>query len=603
MGSFASLLGGLATGARDEYSKIDEANRADKRAKDKQIADAILKDLQTNDQLTPAEQEHHFRTFLDLSGVKDKKVVDGLVNHSQYHRQKMAELDRQQGYGKQQPELGGGTPSSAGGTIPGADGAPDVTLPEMPMAPTGGLPQLPPPPEGFQPKTVGQLKFEESRDRVAQSKKDAADAARQAAREAAMGSIEDKIDILKKYDGTPMEAEVRYLVGAAPKSTAGSGVAGAFVTGNGTRGSDLIEILRRQGAPQEKLDQVDPKKLYTLTVGHDKTTVTAFYPKEESAVGTGHEASGDQVLAMGIQQDRGGAPVVKGGTYTIIHSGQGGGILGVIPTAQLATYAQQHKVNFSVTNDGIVETPYTESSSTQKGLPNTPAGGAVPQVAPPVPTGPSAPGTTASAPQGRAATPSTPLPQSPNARPTPGPPAPPNPFTDTIKPGTIIGQKPLTQGEFTNLNNAKQGLRALEKLKDKIEADPAVLLKAAIPGSPGARLFAAWKNELSDIITRLRTGAALNEEEQKFYQGQMPGLLDLVGQKVEPGLIEDKLKIYDGLFNGVLSQYGRRAASGYSPEAVRSMRVTLIAPNGEVGEFTPDKAKILLSKGARIVGK
>src|SRR6185295_1893012 len=129
----------------------------------------------------------------------------------------------------------------------------------------------------------------------------------------------------------------------APKSTAGSGVAGAFVTGNGTRGKDLKEILRRQGADQAKLDSVDDSKLYTLVTGHDKSTITAFYPKEESAVGTGHEASGTQVKAMGLTTDRGGAPIVDGGTYTIIHSAQGGGILGAIPTAQLATYSQQHK--------------------------------------------------------------------------------------------------------------------------------------------------------------------------------------------------------------------------------------------------------------------
>jgi hypothetical protein len=465
------------------------------------------------------------------------------------------------------------------------------------MAPTGGLPQLPAPPEGFQPKTAGQLRYEEAQPRIHQAEHDKAEAARQEARAAAEGAIEDKIAILKKYDGTPMESEVRYLVGAAPRSTAGSGVAGAFVTGNGTRGKDLKEILRRQGKSPAELESVDDNKLYTLVTGHDKTTITAFYPKEESAVGTGHEASGAQVKAMGIQTDRGGAPVVDGGTYTIIHSGQGGGILGVIPTAQLATYAKKNNVNFSVTNDGIVETPYTETSVTQKGLPNTPAGGTVPQAAPAA----GIPGAPA-----RTATPSTPLPSSPsgaNSRPTPGTPAPPNPFTGSPKIGTIIGQKPLTQGEFTNLNNAKQGLRALDKLKEKIEADPSILLKAAIPGSPGARLFATWKNELSDIITRLRTGAALNEEEQHFYQSQMPGLLDLVGQKVEPNLVEDKLKIYDGLFNGVLTQYGRRAASGYSPEAVRSMRVTLMAPNGEVGEFSPEQAKILLGKGARIVGK
>lgn len=590
MGSFASLLGGLATGARDAYKDYSDTKQKQEFENNKLVAEAIHQRLTTDDSLQFSEQDHLFDQYLQLHGIKDKKVRDGLRNAAGYHRQAMAEAERKAGYGKQQPELGGGDQSSAPGVTQGADGAPDVSLPPMPMAPTAGIPQLPAPPEGYQTKTAGQLKFEESQPRVVQAEKDKANAQRQAIRQGKTDSLEDDFALFKKYEGTDMEDEARYKLGMAPRSVSGSGVAGAFVPGNGTRGTDLIEIYRRQGKTPQQIEAMGiiPSKLYGLVVGHDKTTVVNHIAKEESAVGTGHEASGTQVKALGLTTDRGGAPIVDGGTYTIIHSAQGGGILGAIPTAQLATYSQQHKVNFSVTSDGIVETPYTENSSTQKGLPNTPAGGAVPL------------------PGGKTPTPSTPLPQSPmgaNGRPTPGPPAPPNPYTETVKPGTVIGQKPLTQGEFTNLNNAKQGLRSLEKLKAKIESDPSVLLKASIPGSPGARLFATWKNELSDIITRLRTGAALNEEEQHFYQSQMPGLLDLIGQKVEPKLIEDKLKIYDGLFNGVVTQYGRRAAGGYSPEAVRAAHISLMAPNGEVMDVPVDQTQYWLKKGAKIVGR
>ena len=472
----------------------------------------------------------------------------------------------------------------------------------MPLPQTASLPQLPAPPEGFQPKTAGQLRFEESQPRILQAEAAKQNAIRQAQRTQRRDEIGDKLEDMKAIDNDPSlsdeEKERRYAI-LGVKRPGGSGVAGAFVTGNGTRGKDLIEIMKRQGAKSEVLETIDPNKLYTLVTGHDKATITNFYPKEESAIGTGKEASGAQVLAMGFTTDKGGAPVQPGGTYTILHSAQGGAPIGVIPTAQLATYAQQHKVNFSVTNDGIVETPYTESTTTQKGLPNTAVGGAVPAQLPegsPKPVGSAA----------KSATPSTPLP-SPSfgteTRPSPGRPAPPNPYTDTLKPGTIIGQKPLTAGEFTAVNNAKQGLRALDTLRKKIEDNPNVLLRAAIPGSPGARLFATWKNELSDIITRLRTGAALNEEEQHFYQSQMPGLMDLLGQKIEPGLIEDKLKIYDGLFNGVITQYGRRTASGFSPEAIRSTTVTLMAPDGEVRDFPLEQAGRLIKSGAKIVGK
>ena len=214
MGSFLPLLGGLSEGASEAYGKYADEKRQTKTANDRLAANAILQDLKTNEEHTPEEQEVLQRHYFKLLGV-DNKVADAVVAHSSYHRQAMAENARQAGYGKQQPELGGGTLDSAGGTIQGADGAPDVSLPPMPMAPTAGLPQIPAPP--FQPKTSGQINFEESQPRVIQAEHDKAAAVRQEARDAAIGSIDDKIDILKKYDGTPMEQEVRQLVGAAPK--------------------------------------------------------------------------------------------------------------------------------------------------------------------------------------------------------------------------------------------------------------------------------------------------------------------------------------------------------------------------------------------------
>ena len=186
--------------------------------------------------------------------------------------------------------------------------------------------------------------------------------------------------------------------------------------------------------------------------------------------------------------------------------------------------------------------PVTESRTTGKDLPETPSTSGTP---------------------GRI-TPSTPLPTAPSQIKQP---TGPDPYKSSFRVGQIVGGKPLTQGEFTALNNARQGLRSIEKMKEKLAKDPAVLAKAAIPGSPGARLFTSYKKELADIITRLRTGAALNEEEQRFYQGQMPSVLDLVGQSMEPGLINAKLKIYEDLFHGVAQQSGRRAVGGYMPGA------------------------------------
>ena len=111
-----------------------------------------------------------------------------------------------------------------------------------------------------------------------------------------------------------------------------------------------------------------------------------------------------------------------------------------------------------------------------------------------------------------------------------------------------------------NIENAQSGLRALAKVRGmlfdkegKLSAKGKdLLLKGAIPGSLGAREFAAIRNEMMDVLTRLRTGAALNQNEQEFYAGQMPGALDIT----EPEAIKSKLKILEDMFNGLSG--GRR---------------------------------------------
>ena len=92
--------------------------------------------------------------------------------------------------------------------------------------------------------------------------------------------------------------------------------------------------------------------------------------------------------------------------------------------------------------------------------------------------------------------------------------------------------------------NARSGLRAIDTV-ESILKDPAVLAQASIPGSIGARKFAAARREMVDVITRLRTGAALNEGEQKFYHNQAPTLLDLTDKEA----IAYKIGLFRDLFN------------------------------------------------------
>lgn len=417
MGSFSSLLGGLATGARDEYSKIDEANRASKRAKDKSIADAILKDLQTNEQLTPDEQENHFRTFLDLNGVKDKKVVEGLINHSQYHRNKMAEFERQQGYNKQQPQLGGDQQTAPETTVAGADGAPDVTLPAMPMAPTAGLPQLPPPPSGFQPKTTGQLKFEESEPRVRQAENDKQAAIRQEALDAKLQGFEGSMAFIKKYEGTPEEGMARQLAGAAPK---GVGAKSRALAGT-MSGAAVIKELDAQGKDSSG---INPTSSYRASVDADGKVLPDSIHETEQPTRAGTASLGSYWIKM-FPTDASGSPVVENSMYVPIRTLNGGRIINVIPVTELGSQriAQNYKT-VTMLDGSPSLVPVTEVSATVKtagGQPIQNGPGVTPanaQVAGPVPSSPGTPNTrpasvarpTPGQPIPRSATPSTPLP-------------------------------------------------------------------------------------------------------------------------------------------------------------------------------------------------
>lgn len=106
--------------------------------------------------------------------------------------------------------------------------------------------------------------------------------------------------------------------------------------------------------------------------------------------------------------------------------------------------------------------------------------------------------------------------------------------------------------------NAESGLRNLEKIRARLRSDPTTLIKAQLPGAIGARDYVRWAREVSDVYTRLRTGAALNEQEIEFYDSQLPGLLDFGN----PAAIEASLRIFEDLFDSFAT--GQR--SGATPQ-------------------------------------
>ncbi len=98
----------------------------------------------------------------------------------------------------------------------------------------------------------------------------------------------------------------------------------------------------------------------------------------------------------------------------------------------------------------------------------------------------------------------------------------------------------------TNSFNAQSGLQNLQTLENMIKGNPGIVGKSQIPllgrlGDAGTYNTAA--NEVSDVITRLRTGAALNADEEAFYRGQLPSVTD------SPETIQYKINLFRNLFS------------------------------------------------------
>lgn len=113
----------------------------------------------------------------------------------------------------------------------------------------------------------------------------------------------------------------------------------------------------------------------------------------------------------------------------------------------------------------------------------------------------------------------------------------------------VIGKVPAAISQLgieatKTRENAISGLSALKVVEEEINKDMNILLKAAIPGAIFARKFETARKEASDVITRLRTGAALNESEERFYKSQLPSVLDYKN----PEAIKYKIELFRNLF-------------------------------------------------------
>jgi hypothetical protein len=88
--------------------------------------------------------------------------------------------------------------------------------------------------------------------------------------------------------------------------------------------------------------------------------------------------------------------------------------------------------------------------------------------------------------------------------------------------------KSLSSTQQTQVNNAMSGLQDLQNIAQIIQHDPSAITKDAIPGGSIARRltgttdYEASKQNVVDVIARLRSGAVISTEEAKRYMGLLP---------------------------------------------------------------------------------
>lgn len=100
--------------------------------------------------------------------------------------------------------------------------------------------------------------------------------------------------------------------------------------------------------------------------------------------------------------------------------------------------------------------------------------------------------------------------------------------------GLTAGPEPkaLNATQLQQANNANSALTDIQALAEEIDRDPNVLRKAAVPGGGLARSltgtlgFDAAKKNVVDVIARLRSGAAITEDEARRYMSLLPGFTD-----------------------------------------------------------------------------
>lgn len=116
--------------------------------------------------------------------------------------------------------------------------------------------------------------------------------------------------------------------------------------------------------------------------------------------------------------------------------------------------------------------------------------------------------------------------------------------------------KPVSSATNQQIANATSGLQQISRLRNELSTDPGLPNKnagASLLGNfgrsvAGTQAFNTAKNEIVDVLARLRTGAAISKQEEAQYKSMLPTAFDT------PDTVNQKLSTYEQLFQGILER-------------------------------------------------
>lgn len=113
----------------------------------------------------------------------------------------------------------------------------------------------------------------------------------------------------------------------------------------------------------------------------------------------------------------------------------------------------------------------------------------------------------------------------------------------------VFGGSKLNSTQLQQANNATSGLQSLQTISDTLQQNPDAAKLSALPGGSitssitGTGSYQAAINNAADVIGRLRSGGAINGDEEKRFMSLLPQAFD------SPETIQYKLSSLSSLFN------------------------------------------------------